>query len=103
MIIFRTFPNTGTEYSGYHAAQDWLAENGFYLGPLDRQHESAPMGVHRVSGSTGIYMWRHLTPQERRALDGQLGSMMGSPRNDGMVLCLKEEVIEELGPGDPEP
>jgi hypothetical protein len=83
--IKKTFPNTGSDFSGLYAAKDWLAENGYSYGSLQR---GDPIGV--LKGDFAIAKWRNLNQKEVDELDGVLTPQFGSFRTDAAILMLNE-------------
>jgi hypothetical protein len=63
----RVFKNTGEDFSGYHAATDWLTANGYSYGSMQR---GAPTGI--VKGDCGISKWRNMNRDEIKSLDGRI-------------------------------
>lgn len=88
----REFPNTGNDFSGLCAAEAWLTERGFSIGPMQRDD---PQGI--LYGRFHIAKWRHLTTAERRQLQGTIEALRGDKRA-GVVVKLRNlpEAVLEL-------
>ncbi len=80
----RRFPNTGADFSGWHAARDWLKANGYSVGQMQG---AEPMGI--LKGDFWISKWRRLDSTQRDALDGRITWNGLSPRNGPAVVTLK--------------
>lgn len=81
-----TFKNTGVPFSGYDACKEWIEANGYSYGSMQR---GDPIGV--VKGDASISKWRNLSKEDIAELDGQFQATSGSPRDDDMILTLKDD------------
>jgi len=67
-IIFKA----NGDFGAYYAACDWLKENGYSYGSMQR-HD--PVGV--VKGDYHIAKWRNLSKSDIEALDGTMHPCRG--------------------------
>lgn len=65
----KTFPNTGTVFSGLSAASMYLKRKGYSLGTMD-----VPNPIAVVKGKWRIGKWNNLLKVEREAVDGIMES-----------------------------
>lgn len=61
----KVFPHTGEDFSANRDASEWLKENGFSLGAMEREE---PRAI--VVGDTYIPKWKHLNHIDKENLDG---------------------------------
>jgi hypothetical protein len=73
-VMIKTFDQQG-DFAANYAAEQWLREAGYSVGIMER---GSPRGILR--GNYLIMKWRNLSPQDRKALDGQMtGDMRNGP------------------------
>ena len=73
-LFEKTFDGDGTTFSAKFAAEKWLSENGYSVGPSCVMHDQ---GI--LKGDFVIAKWKNLTPLEIRQLDGRLISGREGP------------------------
>jgi len=78
--IEKKFPNTGKEWSGLRAAEDFCKKYDLTIGQMQR---GDPLGV--ALNCDRIAKWRNIFPEERGLLDGVL---KGDFRSGEVVLQL---------------
>lgn len=84
---FKDFPPTGKTFEAFHQACDWLKENGYSHGSMQRD---APIGIMRGL-DWDIAKWRNLSEKERRELDGTMIPIDGNFRDGGARIRLRGE------------
>lgn len=62
----KTFEANG-DFGAYYSACEWLKENGFSYGSMQRDD---PMGI--MKGDWCIAKWRNLSASDKKALDGEM-------------------------------
>ena len=76
-----TFINSG-DFAAARAAEDWLRENGYSWGAMQRND---PRAIY--NGDYVIGKWRNLSPYERANADG---TMTGDMRKGPVTVTLKD-------------
>ena len=59
--------NADGDFGAYYAACEWLKQNGFSYGSMQRDD---PMGIMR--GDWDIAKWRNLSASDKNSPDGQM-------------------------------
>ena len=80
--MFRKVFDQQGDFAALHAAEKWLADNGYSYSPTCAMH---PVAI--LKGDYQIAKWRNLTPKEIKALDGD---MNGDFRTGPLVVHLKQ-------------
>lgn len=76
----KTFKVAGT-FQSYYAACEWLSENGYSYGSMQRDY---PIGI--MKGDWSISKWSNMSAKEQKTLDG---IMTGEFREGEVVINIK--------------
>ena len=84
----KEFPNTGDDFTGHHAAIQFLTEKGYSFGSMQRKE---PIGL--VKGTILIAKWHNLDADDKKQLNGVIIFDDGGPREGTAVILLDEMVV----------
>ncbi len=82
------FPNTGDDFSGLHAAEEWCKARGISVGRLQ-----GPSPIGLLKGDFDIQKWRNLNAKDRAALHGTI-TFLGPPHCSDAVVTFDEKWLE---------
>lgn len=72
------------DFGAYYAACEWLKQNGFSYGSMQRDD---PMGI--MKGDWEIAKWRNLSESDKKSLDGQMSFVRGGK----CTVSIKHELM----------
>lgn len=72
------------DFGAYYAACEWLKQNGFSYGSMQR---ADPMGI--MKGDWDIAKWRNLSVKDKKSLDGD----MLFARGDKCTVSIKTDLM----------
>lgn len=85
--MIKVFPNTGTDFSGYCAAEKWLEGQGYRVGSM-----CSPEPTGFADGNKYGYVgkWWNIGPDGRKLLSGRIERNNDFRNNDVTVIVFDE-------------